>query len=204
MLGDSITHHWGGEPSGDAKQVSPNSWKKLFGNHAVINMGFGFDYADNAYFRVSDGELDGTSPRVIIILLGTNNLGHRKDTPRACAANIKALVQLVRRKCPSSKILLLGILPRKEKGLATPIRETNKLLAKLHNGKTVFFADPGKSLLSSDGQSPRNGCMNDTVHPNAKGYEILGNEVSLLLKKLDKEYRPDSAEISSNRYDRND
>lgn len=79
--------------------------------HAATNMGFGFDYVDNAYYRVQNGELDGISPRVIIVLLGTNNLGHRKDTPQACADNIRAFVRLVRRKCPSSKILLLGVSP---------------------------------------------------------------------------------------------
>lgn len=44
-------------------------------------MGFGFDYVDNAYYRIQQGELDGISPRVIILMIGTNNLGHRKDTP---------------------------------------------------------------------------------------------------------------------------
>ena len=29
--------------------------------------------------------------------MGTNNLGHRKDTPQACADNIRAFVRLVRR-----------------------------------------------------------------------------------------------------------
>ena len=116
MIGDSITHHWGGEPSGDGKNTGAGSWEKLFRPHTATNMGFGFDYVDNAYYRVQNGELDGISPRVIIVLLGTNNLGHRKDTPQACADNIRAFVRLVRRKCPSSKILLLGVLPRKEPG----------------------------------------------------------------------------------------
>ena len=84
MIGDSITHHWGGEPSGDGKNTGSGSWEKLFGPHAATNMGFGFDYVDNAYYRVQNGELDGISPRVIIVLLGTNNLGHRKDTPGMC------------------------------------------------------------------------------------------------------------------------
>ena len=88
MIGDSITHHWGGEPSGDSRKAGEASWEKLFGPHAVTNMGFGFDYVDNAYYRVQNGELAGISPRVIIILLGTNNLGHRKDAPQACADNI--------------------------------------------------------------------------------------------------------------------
>lgn len=189
MIGDSITHHWGGEPSGDSKKVGAASWNQLFGPHAATNMGFGFDYVDNAYYRVQNGELDGTSPRVIIVLLGTNNLGHRKDTPQACADNIKAFVRLVHQKCPSSKILLLGVLPRKEKDLAGPVKEANKLLAKLQNGKNVFFADPGKALLSGDGSSPKNEFMRDVVHPNARGYEVLEKELAALLKKMDAKYR---------------
>lgn len=189
MIGDSITHHWGGEPSGDSKKVGAASWDRLFEPHAATNMGFGFDYVDNAYYRVQNGELDGISPRVVIVLLGTNNLGHRRDTPQACADNIGAFVRLVHRKCPSSKILLLGVLPRKEKNLAEPVKQTNRLLAKLRNGKNVFFADPGKALLSADGVFPQNEFMKDAVHPNARGYEVLGKEVAVLLKKLDAKYR---------------
>ena len=117
VFGDSITHRWGGEPSGDNRALGTGktAWDSLFSSHAVTNMGFGSDYVDNAYYRLQLGELDGISPRVIIVLLGTNNLGGRKDAPRACADNLKAFVSLARRKCPSSKILLLGILPREEK-----------------------------------------------------------------------------------------
>lgn len=61
MIGDSITHHWGGEPSGDSRKAGEASWEKLFGPHAVTNMGFGFDYVDNAYYRVQNGELAGIS-----------------------------------------------------------------------------------------------------------------------------------------------
>lgn len=87
---------------------------------------------------------------------------------------------LVRRKCPSSKILLLGVLPRKEKNLAEPVKQTNRLLAELHNGKNIFFADPGKALLSADGASPQNEFMKDVVHPNARGYEVLEKELAVL------------------------
>lgn len=55
--------------------------------------------------------------------------------------------------------------------------------------KNVFFADPGKALLSADGVSPRNELMKDVVHPNAKGYEVLEKELAVLLKKLDAKYR---------------
>jgi len=55
MIGDSITHHWGGEPSGDGKNTGAGSWEKLFRPHTATNMGFGFDYVDNAYYRVQIG-----------------------------------------------------------------------------------------------------------------------------------------------------
>lgn len=83
----------------------------------------------------------------------------------------------------------VGVLPRKEKDLAEPVKQTNKLLARLQNGKNVFFADPGKALLSADGVSPQNAFMKDVVHPSAKGYEVLEKELAVLLKKLDAEYR---------------
>ena len=190
VFGDSITHRWGGEPSGDNRALGTGktAWDSLFSSHAVTNMGFGSDYVDNAYYRLQLGELDGISPRVIIVLLGTNNLGGRKDAPRVCADNLKAFVSLARRKCPSSKILLLGILPREEKKLAPLIRETNKMISGLADGNSVFFANPGEEFLGEDGVSPKPGLLEDGLHPSARGYDKLGKSLSVLLKKMDDKY----------------
>ena len=76
FIGDSITHHWGGEPLGK-RRVAPEIWDALFAPSTVSNLGFGYDYADNAYYRVEQGELDHIAPRLILINIGTNNLGHR-------------------------------------------------------------------------------------------------------------------------------
>ena len=43
FIGDSITHHWAGEPVDGFGQYGKDSWFRLFGPHAVTNMGFGFD-----------------------------------------------------------------------------------------------------------------------------------------------------------------
>ena len=190
VFGDSITHRWGGEPSGDNRALGTGktAWDSLFSSHAVTNMGFGSDYVDNAYYRLQLGELDGISPRVIIVLLGTNNLGGRKDAPRVCADNLKAFVSLARRKCPSSKILLLGILPREGKKLAPLVRETNKMISGLADGNSVFFANPGEEFLGEDGVSPKPGLLEDGLHPSARGYDILGKSLSVLLKKMDDKY----------------
>ena len=97
-------------------------------------------------------------------------------------------MSLARRKCPSSKILLLGILPREEKKLAPLIRETNKMISGLADGNSVFFANPGEEFLGEDGVSPKPGLLEDGLHPSARGYDILGKSLSVVLKKMDDKY----------------
>lgn len=171
FIGDSITHHWGGLPKGK-RVVAQGAWDALFQGKRVSNLGFGFDYVDNAYYRVLHGELDCIAPRLIIIHIGTNNLGHRGDTPEACAANVAALLALVREKQPKAKILLLGIYPRREARLAAPIQQTNALLKALADGKTVRFAAVGDVLAGANGLA-NPAYFRDVVHPNAKGYARL-------------------------------
>lgn len=191
VIGDSITHRWGGDPvDTDRKMGRPGAayWDDLFQSHTATNMGFGFDYVDNAYYRVQHGELDGTSPRVIVLLIGTNNLGHRKDTAEQCAANVKAFVQLLRTKCPSSKILILGILPRKEEQLAPVISKTNALVSKLQNRKNIFFRDISPAFTAPGSNLASPALFSDTVHPNAAGYAKLTEQLKPILKQIDPQY----------------
>ncbi len=179
FLGDSITHHWGGEPTGPGRGA--DSWAELFGDVVVSNLGFGFDYIDNAYYRVQQGELAGVTPRLILVNLGTNNLGHRGDSPATCAANLAALLELLRAHHPTARILVLGIYPRREPHLRAPIAETNRLLAQLADGQQCFYADPGQALLDEAGQLRPN-VLRDTVHPSAEGYRRLAKALRPLLE----------------------
>lgn len=181
FIGDSITHFWGGEPAGPG--FGKKAWDELFAGLTVTNLGFGFDYADNAYYRIQHGELDGIAPRVILVNIGTNNLGHRKDSAEDCAANVRALVRLIAEKQPHAKILVLGVYPRRHPSLAEPIRETNRRLARLDDGRRVFYANPGRVLVGADGfADPK--MMRDDVHPNAEGYRCLAEAIRPILKRL--------------------
>lgn len=189
IFGDSITHFWGGEPADKLSVRSPDSWNNLFGSHRTTNMGFGYDYIDNAYYRVVHGALDDLSPRIIIILLGTNNIGHRKDSAQMCADNMKAFLELIKKKCPRSKVLLLGVLPRIDCDFVQPvIKETNKLYKKLADSKTVFFADPGTVLTAPETGKARKEYLPDGIHPNSDGYKLLGKELQKNLSELDPKY----------------
>ena len=182
FIGDSITHHWGGKPQG-ARRVAPEIWDALFANVTVSNLGFGYDYADNAYYRIVHGELDGIAPRLILLNIGTNNLGHRGDSPEACAANVAALVALIQRKQPQAHLLVLGIYPRREVALREPIRQTNALLKARLVGEKVTFAEIGLCLAGEDGLAlPQ--YFRDTVHPNAAGYARLAAALKPYLSRL--------------------
>src|SRR5579859_4335712 len=65
FIGDSITHFWGGEPS-NFRGRGEDSWKTMTGSRVATNLGFGFDYIDNAYYRIENGELDGITPKAIV------------------------------------------------------------------------------------------------------------------------------------------
>lgn len=188
FFGDSITHWWGGEPVTKLRPIGSDSWARLFGDHAVTNMGFGFDYIDNAYYRAENGALDGISPRVILVNIGTNNIGHRGDSAKVCGDNMKAFVSLLRKKSPKSKILLIGVYPRREAKLADTIAQTNKLYARLADKRHVFFVNPGTRLLAADGKLANPKFMRDVVHLNAEGYRVVGTELEKALSKIDPVY----------------
>lgn len=188
FFGDSITHWWGGEPKSVMPMVGSDSWEKLFAGHSVTNFGFGFDYIDNAYYRAENGELDGIAPRVILVNLGTNNIGHRGDSAEVCGENMAAFVKLLRERSPQSKILLVGIYPRREAHLAETIEKANGFYAALADGKNVFFVNPGKLLLAENVKTANPKFMRDRVHLNAAGYRIIAAEIAKKLKEIDPVY----------------
>ena len=187
FIGDSITHYWGGEPKAHLVR-GDKAWKTAVGSKPATNLGFGFDYVENALWRVENGELDGISPRVVVVLIGTNNLGHKKDTAADTARGTAALLELIQKKQPKAKILLLSVLPRREAGLAKPIAETNSLYAKLAGGRVTFF-DVGESLAAKptnpgEARVADPTLFGDVVHPNAAGYAVIAEKIAPVLRRL--------------------
>jgi lysophospholipase L1-like esterase len=190
LIGDSITHFWGGEPDGGRiGNRGRESWAALFGERKVLNLGFGWDRTQNVLKRIELGELDGLDPKVIVIHIGTNNLAatpqHRAETNAQIAEGIAAVVGRAQAKCPNAQIILLAVFPR-GKGATNPQRETiaeiNKLLAPLGKKPRVTFLDITDHWLAPDG-SVSTELMPDTLHPNEKGYTVWGEALRPLLPK---------------------
>ncbi len=61
--------------------------------------------------------------------------------------------------------------------------KANEIIAKLADGKGVFFLDIGPKFLDKDGALAPD-IMPDRLHPNAKGYEIWAEAIEPSVKKL--------------------
>ena len=188
LIGDSITHFWGGEPDGGRMgNRGREAWEGLFENRKVLNLGFGWDRTQNVLKRIELGELDDLTPKAIVIHIGTNNLAatphHRAETDEQIAEGVAAVVARAQTKCPQAQVILMAIFPR-GKGATNPERERinaiNKLLAPLGKKPRVTFLDITGVLLNPEGHVDT-ALMPDTLHPNNKGYTMWARMLRPLL-----------------------
>ncbi|MHC4505472.1 MAG: family 20 glycosylhydrolase, partial [Planctomycetota bacterium] len=181
-IGDSIVHYWSGEPAQRPAQGEA-AWDRLFAGRAVTNMGFAGDLTQNALWRVRNGELDGIAPNVAMILIGGGNL-EAGNTPREIYWGVQAIVDEIHKRCPGTKVLLVGLLPRRRASAHTPER-VNNLLATLNDRRYVRFYNVNYHLLDKDGLL-RADLYRDEVHPNAKGYDAIAEALKPVVDELTK------------------
>ncbi|MGI4827297.1 MAG: GDSL-type esterase/lipase family protein [Janthinobacterium lividum] len=187
MVGDSITHFWGGAPYGTQAR-GPRAWKELFGETPVLNMGFGWDRVQNVLWRVQHGEFDGLTPAAVVINIGTNNLTGtehaRANTPAEVVEGIGHLCSELHRRSPKSRIVLMGIFPRNDSPndpLRISITAVNAQLASRYAHQPgVQFVDIGKRFVRPDGTLRRD-LLPDGTHPNDDGYQIWANALRTVL-----------------------
>ena len=166
--GDSITAGW--------RVTGREVFSARYGSLNAVSFGIGGDRTESVLWRIQQGELNGIEPKLIVLMIGTNN---HANTPAQVAEGVGAVVKEMRTHCPKSHILLLAIFPRSQKptdSLRLKVEEVNKLIAPLADGKNVTFLDFGKKFLAPDGTLPAE-LMPDFLHPNAKGYEIWADAI---------------------------
>jgi lysophospholipase L1-like esterase len=178
FLGDSITEGW----HGGGKVV----WAKYYESLNAANFGIGGDKTQHVLWRIDNGELDGISPKLVVLLIGTNNIGY------PAAVILKAdekIIDEIHTKLPQSKLLILAIFPRADKRAGSPalmqakIKTVNQGLATLDDGGKTRFLDVGDKFLDADGNIPHD-IMGDSLHPTAKGYQIWADAMNPLLNEM--------------------
>ena len=177
FLGDSITEGWAGK----GKDV----WAERYAKLNAANFGIGGDRTQHVLWRIENGELENIKPKVVVLMIGTNNAG--ADTGEEIASGVTKIVQTVRDKT-GAKVLLLGVFPRGENAekAAAPravIAKVNEIISKLDDGKNVRYLDLSDKFYEPD-KSISKDIMPDYLHPNARGYQIWADGMQRLLDEM--------------------
>jgi lysophospholipase L1-like esterase len=180
FLGDSITAGW----AGNGKDV----WAKAFGQYEPANFGIGGDRTQHVLWRIQNGELDGgIKPKTCVLMIGTNNIS--SDPVEGIAKGVTAIVETIRAKQPQAKILLLAVFPRGDKPTGKlgayndKLKQVNAIIAKLDDGKNIFFLDIGSKFPQPDGALTKE-IMPDFLHLSAAGYQIWADAIGPKLAEL--------------------
>ena len=173
-LGDSITQLW-----------DPTIWRENMVRRGVLNAGVSGDRTEHLVWRLDHGNLDGPPPRVAIVLIGTNDIGHGRSVEDA-AEGIRAVLLKLRVREPATRILLLGLWPRGASPL-DPFRKkveaVNELIRTCGDNKTVYYADIGGALLDARGDLSH-AISPDLLHFTAEGYARIAPLLDRVLDPL--------------------
>jgi lysophospholipase L1-like esterase len=124
--------------------------------------------------------------KVAVLMFGTNNTGHRLEEPALTVAGIARDIEELKKRLPRTRILLLAVFPREEKadGALRKINdEINRMLARLADGKQVYFLNINHAFLQPDGTLSKD-IMPDLLHPNARGYQLWADAMQPELERL--------------------
>ena len=174
LMGDSITDWW--------RRAGLAIYEANFGSLKCANFGIAGDRTQGVLWRFANGELDGYSPKLMMLMIGTNNLSGRRspaNTPEEISMGVAAIVTRFRARFPEAKVLLLGVFPRGAEPTAQyrePIGRINSIIATLDDGEYVHYMDIGDHFLEPDG-SISTEVMADALHPTERGYEIWADAV---------------------------
>ncbi len=176
LIGDSITHGW--ENAGKAV------WDEFYGKRNAVNLGIGGDRTQHVLWRLDNGNIDGISPKLAVLMIGTNNSG--SNTPEEIAAGVKAIVEKLRAKLPQTKVLILAIFPRGANN-DDPLRQVNtkanEIIAKLADGNMILYLDFGQKFLKEDGTLTKD-VMPDLLHLNAASYRSWAESIEPIVAEV--------------------
>lgn len=177
LLGNSITHFWGGEPF-EPRRVADDVWQELFRGKRVVNLGYGWDRIENIQWRILHGELEGYRAQKIFMMMGTNNLD--VNTDEEIVRGIRKTVEMIGRRQPDAELYLIQILPRR--GAEARLRHLNALLkAELETPARLHLIDLTADFVERDGTLDET-LFSDGLHPNHKGYQIMAKRLKPFLR----------------------
>ena len=190
FLGDSITQGW----EGGGKKV----WQEFYGQRKAANFGIGGDRTEHVLWRIDHGNFDGLSPKLIVLMIGTNNTGHvgrnfpeiggsvYRCTPEQTAEGIQLIVTELQHKMPDTNILLLAAFPRgasPDEPMRKANERINESISKLGTKPHVTFLNLTDHFTHDDGSITKD-MMRDYLHLTPMGYQVWAEAIEPTIASL--------------------
>lgn len=178
FLGDSITQAW--------EDAGKNVWEKDFAPMGALNWGYSGDRTEHLIWRLQNGNIQRISPKVAVILIGTNNTGHDQRPASETVQGIKSVLDDLAWKWPDTKIVLMSVFPRgpdAENPLRKINTEINEQCKAIADGKRVHLLDINAKFLDEKGNL-RKDTFPDLLHLNPVAYEAWAEALMPKLKEL--------------------
>jgi len=188
MVGDSITHDW----ESNGKEM----WNQYYAPRNAVNMGFSGDRTQHVLWRFEHGEISGISPKLAVLMIGTNNSNKDDNTAEEIADGIMAICTEIRVRSPKTKILILAIFPRgnseqrKVTGQGATFNDqwakndqASELASEIADNKMIYFLDISKDFIGENGVLTRE-VMPDLLHLSEDGYKIWAEAIEPTVQKL--------------------
>jgi lysophospholipase L1-like esterase len=191
FLGDSITQDYEISGPPEWRDFAP-VWNRYYGDRNAVNLGFTGDATSHLLWRIENGETDGIRPKAAVILIGANNLGRLHWPAADTVAGIDAIVDQLRHRLPTTKLLLLGVLPSERSAWATgaTIEINRALQARYGGGGEVTYLDIGRVFMK-DGRlnrdlffDPKLTPPEAPLHPTAEGQALMAAAIEPTLATL--------------------
>lgn len=166
-LGDSITMDWELDGPEDWRRFVP-LWNRFYGDRNALNLGFAGDNTAHLLWRMQNGELEGLRPKAAVILIGANNMGRVRWSAPQSIAGVTAVVDEARRRMPTTKLLLISVLPSiRSKYVDRTTEAINHELAARYGNVTVpgvAYVDVSRVFMK-DGAVDRTQFFDDQLTP---------------------------------------
>lgn len=190
MIGDSITNNYekANPPNEDFQPI----WQQYYAPRKALNLGFSGDTTANVLWRLDHGEVEGLHPKLVVLLIGTNNTGMMHETAEETEAGIDAVIADLERRLPETKILLLGILPSR-----LPSKDLNFDVNGYLGMHYAGGEDPHVSYLDISVIFYQGGSLNDSIfydpylnppreslHPNTLGQRMMASAIEPTVARL--------------------
>lgn len=164
------------------------AWKKYALDLCnIFNCSVGGDRICNVLYRLKDmkilDRIKGGDPKLCVILVGANDI--EKTPVNVMVEGTKSIVQHVKTKFPSTKVVLLGMYPRQAKKIEESViyqrvQEFNSKLEQYANETQIQFEYYGDDILDKESDKIWLPCLVDLVHFSALAYSKFARRLSNL------------------------